>query len=354
MKLTIAICAHNAKDRIAGPLKALAAQTLSSDNSWEVLVIDNGSTDKTMDLALKLNDELQLPLRVVHESQLGLTFARMRAAREAIGTWLAFCDDDNLPAPDWVAQVLEFAETHLHAGMFGGKIVPVIEQPELRPADFHDELFGLLGCSNRGNQTMRLERGFPVGAGMVIRRDLLQTICRDIGIYSVGRQGAALTGCEDAEIGIMARALGWELWYCGDQRVGHVMPPHRVNHEYRDALAVQAIRSAAWLQVLRSGRLPKSRLKLRLHAIPDLLRSAKYLLAECSPMRFHRNSARFGHWRRFYAAKACGWLRVANDLEQVACILQELQRRSGNQPSTQAQVELNNPVQFQSREVVPV
>jgi len=353
MKLTIAICAHNAEHRIAGPLKALAAQTLPSEHNWDILLIDNGSTDRTLEAVLTLNDDLRLPLRVVHESQLGLTFARMRAAKEAIGTWLAFCDDDNLPAPDWVEHVLEFAVAHPHAGVFGGKIMPLVERADLRPHDFTDELFGLLGCSDRGDGTMLLESGFPVGAGMVIRRDLLQTICRDIGIYSVGRQGTSLTGCEDSEIGIMARRLGWELWYCGNQRVGHVMPPHRVRHEYRDALAAQAIRSAAWLQVLRAGKVPRSRTALRLRAIPDLLRSAQYFLAAWSPLRLHRKSARLDHWRRFYAAKASGWFCLTKDLDRVSQILAELQRRSKTRPATRVAAELEEPFELNRRTTVP-
>jgi glycosyltransferase involved in cell wall biosynthesis len=354
VKLTVAICAHNAANRLAGPLRALAAQSQCTVHNWEVLLIDNGSTDGTSAQAVSLGKELSLPLHIIHEPQLGLTFAREAAAREARGEWIAFCDDDNVPDFDWVANVLKFVDVHPKAGMFGGKIIPIVEQPALRPDDFTDELFGLLGCSDRGDATIRLDRGFPVGAGMVIRRELLLTICSEIGIYSVGRQGDALTGCEDTEIGIMARALGWELWYCGDQRIGHVMPPHRICHEYRDALAVQAIRSAAWLQVLRSGRIPNSRLKVRLQAIPDLLRSAKYLLAACSPIRFHRKAGRFGHWRRFYAAKASGWLRVARDLEQVACILCELQQRSDNRPTTIESVQLDSAVQCLSTEALPV
>lgn len=332
MKLSIAICAHNAENRIAGPLRALAAQSVPFDGQWEVLLIDNGSTDQTSALAQSLNAELRLPLRVLHEPQLGLTYARIRAANEATGKWLAFCDDDNIPAADWIQSVLEFADSHQAAGIFGGKVVPVVEQPALRPAGFSDELFELLGCCDRGTGTYRLEAAFPPGAGMVIRRELLLTICNDIGIYSVGRQGTALTGCEDAEIGIMARALGWELWYCGNQSIEHLMPPHRVRFEYRDALSIQAIRSAAWLQVLERGMHPNGRTALRFRAIPDLLRAAKYLLASFSPLRLHPKSDRLHHWRRFYSARAGGWFRVAADFQQVSRIVDRLKRRASDGP----------------------
>lgn len=328
MKLTIAICAHNAEHRIAGPMKALAAQTLPSEQHWEVLLIDNGSNDRTSEVARSLNAKLQLPLRIVHEPQLGLTYARTRAAKEATGKWLAFCDDDNLPAADWLENVLAFADSHPGTGIFGGRVVAVVERPELRPETFADELFDLLGCCDRGPETFRLEAGFPPGAGMVMRRDLLLTICNEIGIHSVGRQGAALTGCEDAEIGIMARTLGWELWYCGNQNIEHLMPPHRVRFEYRDALSIQAIRSAAWLQVLQREQPPRSRTSLRLRAIPDLLRAAKYVLAGFSPLRFHRKSDRLVHWRKFYAAKAGGWFRVAADFQRVNQIIGQLHRHA--------------------------
>lgn len=329
VKITVAICTHNGRDRIARPLVALAKQSLASSDGWDALVIDNGSTDDTGGFVQEIAAQHGLPLRVIREPQLGLIFARRCAAREASGAWLAFWDDDNVPALDWLEQAARFIDhREPRLGVFGGRVVPTLECPELRPRTFTDEHFGVLGCLDRGPQSYPLEKGFPVGAGMVIRRDLLRTICDEIGVYSVGRQGAALSGCEDAEIACIARRLGWELWHCGQLWMEHLMPPHRVQHEYRDRLTVAAIESSAWLQVLERNEAVQTRRDALRNALPDTLRAFKFAALSLLPRQLHPKLGRAGHWRRFYAARANGWYRLADERDRVGAILAALQQHS--------------------------
>jgi glycosyltransferase involved in cell wall biosynthesis len=329
VKFTVAICTHNGRDRIARPLAALAEQSLPPAGNWNALVIDNGSTDDSIQVARETAEQYELPLRVVAEPQLGLIYARRRAAREASGAWLAFWDDDNLPAHNWLARASEFVDQrHPQMGIFGGRVVPTLERPDLRPGNFTDEHFGVLGCRDRGRESFLLDRGFPVGAGMVIRRDLLRTICDEIGVYSVGRQGAALTGCEDAEIACIARKLGWQLWHCGSLWMEHLMPPHRVQHDYRDRLTVAAIKSSAWLQVLQQNSEVRTRLDALRNALPDSLTALKYSALSLLPPRLHPKLCRARHWCRFYTARASGWYGLAADFDRANNILSALRRHA--------------------------
>lgn len=91
---------------------ALLAMTLRSvlrqqDVELEVIVIDEGSTDDTAAMLSRLGDRRVRVLR--HEVPYGVSTARNRGAAAAVGEWLGFVDDDDLWAPDKLAQQLRAA-----------------------------------------------------------------------------------------------------------------------------------------------------------------------------------------------------------------------------------------------------
>ena len=101
MELSVIIPCFNAEATIAVQLEALANQHWSKP--WEVIVSDNGSTDKSMEIVKSYKDRLP-NLRIVDSSlRRRQSYALNVAARAAAGTFLAFCDADDEVAPGWVA-----------------------------------------------------------------------------------------------------------------------------------------------------------------------------------------------------------------------------------------------------------
>ena len=116
---TVSICTYNGAARIGDVLAALARQTLDR-NEWELLVIDNASTDGTAEVCSSLFEKFaQLHGRVVREEQPGLSFARASAARAALGEIICFLDDDNIPEPDFVAAARQAFAERPRAGVIG-------------------------------------------------------------------------------------------------------------------------------------------------------------------------------------------------------------------------------------------
>ncbi len=103
--VSVIICCYNGSSRLPMTLTHLATQRVPKSLKWEVLLIDNASTDGSASIAQKIWDEL-LPdselFRIILEPKAGQHFARIRGAKEAQYDLLLFCDDDNWLDPDYI------------------------------------------------------------------------------------------------------------------------------------------------------------------------------------------------------------------------------------------------------------
>ena len=97
MKVSIVIPAHNEEDSIANTLKAVCAQNYPD---FEVIVVDNASSDKTSEIASKFS------VKVVRENRKGLLFARECGRKAASGDIIANVDADCLPQENWLSKNL--------------------------------------------------------------------------------------------------------------------------------------------------------------------------------------------------------------------------------------------------------
>src|SRR5690606_10736197 len=110
IKVTVIICTHQPdRDRLTRTLGGLAIQSFPSDE-WETLLVDNASTP-ALQLA-SLPNARPANLRIVPESQLGLTAARRCGLRAARGEFCVLVDDDNVLAPDYLATVHQIFAEH--------------------------------------------------------------------------------------------------------------------------------------------------------------------------------------------------------------------------------------------------
>ena len=142
-KFTVALCTHNHADRLRRTLADLP-HVLSPDSPWELLVVDNASSDQTPELLRQpWWNRAEAPLRIVREEKLGIANARNRAIEEANGEYVVFMDDDETPDPHWLVAieevVLEYAPDAI-----GGKI-EVLFEDDNPPKWLSDEILPFLG-----------------------------------------------------------------------------------------------------------------------------------------------------------------------------------------------------------------
>jgi glycosyltransferase involved in cell wall biosynthesis len=107
--VSVCIPSLNTRATIGEQLDALAAQTYAGD--WEVVVLDNGSTDGSDTYVLEWADRLP-SLRVARVAEPGISNVRNAARGAARGDLLAFCDGDDVVVPGWLAALAEAAQTY--------------------------------------------------------------------------------------------------------------------------------------------------------------------------------------------------------------------------------------------------
>lgn len=120
MRVSVIIPCFNEAKTIGNQLAALAHQRVDFD--WEVIVVDNGSTDGTVTQAERFRDLLP-QLRIIQATdRRGAAHARNVGAEAARGRWLAFCDADDAVSGTWLQSVATDLETHpVVASRFDGR-----------------------------------------------------------------------------------------------------------------------------------------------------------------------------------------------------------------------------------------
>jgi glycosyltransferase involved in cell wall biosynthesis len=232
LDITVAIRVYNGATRLPSMLDRLRSQIQLELVSWEVLIVDNNSTDNTADIVRDCQSNWlpQCQLRYVFESQQGAAIARRRAIHEANGQIIAFLDDDNLPAPNWVAAAHTFAQTHPNAGAYGSRILP---DYEVEPPQNFQRISHYLPTMERKNAFRydSYKRGLPVGAGLVIRKQVWLDLVTDQIVQGPVGKGFSLKG-EETEALSYIKQSSWEIWYNPEMTIVHKIPKWRLERDY--------------------------------------------------------------------------------------------------------------------------
>ena len=164
---TIAICTLNRNALVRETITAALAQ-LDGFPHGRLLVVDNGSTDGTVDYltTLAVADKRVLFIR---EPEPGLYFARVRAIREAIGDVIVFLDDDAVPDPGWLFGMLRPLVREPSIGVCGCFVRPrwLAPRPDWFPERFLDEFAAF---RHPGRRIYCTFPSYPPGLGLAVRR----------------------------------------------------------------------------------------------------------------------------------------------------------------------------------------
>lgn len=332
MDLSFIIPTYNGAARLPETLAHLAAQANRGGWAWEVLVVDNASTDGTAEVAREWAGRIPVELRVIAEPTPGQRHAIHRGLREARGRYFTLVDDDNHLCAEWLDEAVGFLDGHPRAGLVGGKVEPDFEVGAVIPADFEQRYKGYLALRDLG-ETPKVGV-LPIGAGMTGRTYLMRAMYERVGGMQAGRVGTGLGSSEDLEKGKMLEHLGWEAWYLPQLSMKHWIPKGRLTEQYIDRMWMGVGEGIPWMRILeRRGPVDPAGILAEAEGDRRLMRWEGWLCM--LPGWVHPRVRRARFWRGYYAARVAAYeelARRAGEVKRVLGTLEELARELSPRP----------------------
>src|SRR5437763_7944598 len=227
MNVSVAIATYNRAGEVERTLATLGRLDTAGCPEYEVLVVDNNSTDATAEVVGRMAPLFAGRLRYVREPRQGLSHARNRAIDEARFEVVAYLDDDVDVDPGWLA--------NLCAAYAGGDVAGVggrayLVYPGRRPRWLGESVEGLLTKVELGPRRRPAGVDELYGVNLSFRKDWLR---RAGGFRTdVGRIGGTLFGGEDDDMIGRVVALGGVMLYEPLAVVGHRVPPGRLSRKW--------------------------------------------------------------------------------------------------------------------------
>src|SRR6266850_717375 len=231
---TVLICTWNRSTLLDETLASVAHLNVPTGVRWEVVVVDNNSTDNTRHVVERRAPTFPTALRYLFEPRQGKSFGMNTGLRESRSPIIAFTDDDVRVCPEWLAVLWTAFRSDPDVAYVGGPVDPIWEAP--CPAWFERTdkiLWGPLALLDYGAEPFLFEerRKIPLGANFAIRRALVERI----GGFdpSLGRNSdRVLLGQELPEFFARGREAGVHGRYLPEMRVQHHVQAGRLRPEY--------------------------------------------------------------------------------------------------------------------------
>ncbi len=227
MDLTVCICTHDRPRYVRDCLDGLRRQTVSRDR-FNILLVDSASSPET---AAELADiATQNDARLIRIDQLGVSLARNAGAWAARTQFIAYIDDDAIPATDWVESILDaIIQPGRRPALIGGRILPKWETP--LPPWWPASLRGVLSIiEHEGNgeyRTAAVPKGLePYAANMVVH--VLSLLAAGGFGGAIGRYGSSLLSDEEVQLAWTLQDAGYSVRYDSRITVHHQIQARRL------------------------------------------------------------------------------------------------------------------------------
>ena len=232
--ISVILCCYNSAQRLPVTLRFVAQQEVPRNIPWEVIVVNNRSTDDTAKVAKTEWEKhsCDVPFKVADQPVPGLSAAREKGMEVSSFEYLVFCDDDNWLDENYLRNAFITMETHPDVGIAGGQSTGFFEIPKpfwfdsVSPSYVVEKVLPVSGY-------LPPRREYLAGAGMVVRRELINDM-KAVRFKSIltGRMGTSLTSGEDYEFCLVAGYLGYRIYYDEQLSLIHLMTRERLSWEY--------------------------------------------------------------------------------------------------------------------------
>jgi len=226
---TVCICTRNRVKYLGAAIESVLVQEVAA-GTFEVLVVDNGSTDGTAEMMRsRFGSGTRVPVRYIREEKAGLSRARNRAIAEMSGDYIAFLDDDAIAEPGWLQAILNGFSLEPGIDSVGGAVVPIYE--EALPQRLTDRIHGIFSpWVPSGEAQLVYYPRYPYGANIAFRR----TVFARVGLFreDLGYRGDRLMPAEETELLLRLEKIGGKILSEPKAIVRHLIPSSRTSRPY--------------------------------------------------------------------------------------------------------------------------
>lgn len=231
MKFSVIIATYNRAESLRETLASVAK--LSTKEDWELIVVDNNSTDHTRAVVEEAARNYPVTLRYLFEAEQGKFAALNQAILASRGEIIATTDDDAFIEPDWLDRAADGLKG-FDCDFVGGRVLPVWGGP--RPQWLPDRPgihWAVIALLDLGMEPKEFGAGgvpWPLGVNEVTRRDAFTRV----GLFDnrLGRKAGTLRNQANREWHLRAKEAGVRGFYIPEMVVHHVIPTDRLTKSY--------------------------------------------------------------------------------------------------------------------------
>lgn len=238
--ITILICTHNGADKLKDTLSALTKQITNPSLFWEIIVVNNLSSDDSGTIAQQIWDQFEekpdISFKVFHEDTIGKYFALEKGLKNASFEYFIIVDDDNHLYPNYVQLAFDLINNDPSIGAIGSNSIPKFQNAQTKlPTWFtnHKERYAIGEQGTSGDVTHRRHLW---GAGMISRTSLYLEFYSKYPSFLIGGTKEDILIAEDTEYCLRLLLRGYKLFYNSELKLDHYVPESRLSIEYSQKL----------------------------------------------------------------------------------------------------------------------
>jgi glycosyltransferase involved in cell wall biosynthesis len=237
--ISVIICCFNSGKKIVPTLEHLAAQCLSPNIPWEIIVVDNCSSDDTAALAEETWNRIERKTNpdiiFIREDKPGLSHARKTGIYQARYEFICLCDDDNWLQQDYLSLAYKTLLANNEIGVLGGKGIAV---SDMAIPEWFYPIQENFACGEPAKASGDIsDKKWIWGAGMMLRNDHMRKLYES-GFFHINsdRKGESLSSGGDTEICYWHILTGKKLWYDENLIFHHYITPERLTKTVADQI----------------------------------------------------------------------------------------------------------------------
>ena len=244
--ISVVIPTYNRSAMLRETMACMTSQQTDGEFTYEVLIIDDASTDDTNKIAQQIIDTAPIQVRYLLEEGRGYTAVLNRAVKEFHGGWLAFFDDDQLTHSTWLKELYS-AAIEQHAEIIGGPILLALPEEVLaRLGPVCRDLYGE-SPDVRDPQKFAIQPPLPSGGNRLVKRRVFESI----GTFDE----TMLTGGCDRDFLLRAQAANVPMAWAPHATGRHLIPIERTSYKHIKWYSLQWGCSFAYIDWKRFGAL---------------------------------------------------------------------------------------------------